>query len=126
MTAAGVARALRRGATALAVAGAVSGAAGCERSIASGQADGRAIFMEVCARCHGPRGTPTPADVARLGVKDLADPKLQDQLSDDRIRRQILRGSDNQNMPAFEGALTDDQIAAVIRYVRSLRRSPAR
>lgn len=94
----------------------------CDRRVAGGKADGAAIFAEVCARCHGPEGTPDPGNVARLGVKDLADPALQLRLSDAEIRRQIIKGSDNKQMPAFEGTLTEEQIAAIIAHVRTLRR----
>ncbi len=94
--------------------------AACQDSIAGGRADGPAIFSEVCARCHGPVGEPDAANVARLGVKPLTSDNVQRHLTDDDIRRQILRGSENKQMPSFDGALSDDQIAAVIAHVRTL------
>ena len=97
---------------------------GCRDEIAGGRADGAAIFSEVCARCHGPEGVPDAANVARLGVKPLISDNVQHHLSDDDIRRQILRGSENKQMPAFAGALSDAQVAAVIRHVRSLAGGP--
>jgi mono/diheme cytochrome c family protein len=94
----------------------------CSRSIAGGAADGAAVFDEACARCHGPRGVPDSGMVARLGVKNLTEPALQERLTDADIRRQIVDGSKNQQMPAFSGALTDAQLDAVIAHVRTLRR----
>ncbi len=94
--------------------------AGCRDQIAGGRADGAAIFSEVCARCHGPEGVPDAANVARLGVKPLTSDNVQRHLSDDDIRRQILRGSENKQMPAFAGALSDAQVDAVIAHVRTL------
>ncbi len=99
-------------------------AGGCERKIAGGAADGQAIFSEACARCHGRAGVPTEADVVRLGVKDLSQPELQDRMSDADIYDRIRHGSENQRMPSFAGALTDEQIAAVIAHVRTLRQPP--
>lgn len=96
--------------------------AGCRDQIAGGRADGAAIFSEVCARCHGPEGVPDAATVARLGVKPLDSDNVQHQLSDADIRRQILRGSENKQMPSFAGALSDAQVEAVISHVRTLRR----
>jgi mono/diheme cytochrome c family protein len=58
--------------------------------------------------------------VARLGVKPLTSEHVQRELSDEEIRNQILRGSKNKQMPSFQGALSDDQIAAVVSHVRSL------
>ena len=94
--------------------------AGCRDLIAGGRADGAAIFSEVCARCHGPQGEPDAANVARLGVKPLTSENVQHQLSDEDIRRQILRGSENKQMPSFAGALSDAQVEAVIAHVRTL------
>ena len=94
--------------------------AACHQRIAGGRADGAAIFSEVCARCHGPVGEPDAANVARLGVKPLTSDNVQRHLTDDDIRRQILRGSENKQMPSFAGALSDDQVAAVIAHVRTL------
>lgn len=94
--------------------------AGCRDLVAGGRADGAAIFSEVCARCHGPQGEPDAANVARLGVKPLTSENVQHQLSDEDIRRQILRGSENKQMPSFAGALSDAQVDAVIAHVRRL------
>ena len=96
--------------------------AGCDRKIAGGRADGKAIFDEACARCHGPDGIPTKSDAARLGVKNLTEPELHDRLSDSDMYGQILHGSKNQRMPSFQGALSEDQVLAVIVHVRTLRR----
>jgi mono/diheme cytochrome c family protein len=101
--------------------GALLLAAGCRDPIAGGRADGAAIFSEVCARCHGPEGVPDAASVARLGVKPLTSDNVQRRLSDEDISRQILRGSENKQMPSFAGALSDAQVAAVIRHVRGLK-----
>lgn len=97
--------------------------AGCHDRIAGGRADGAAIFSEVCARCHGPQGEPDAASVARLGVKPLTSDNVQHKLTDEDIRRQILRGSENKQMPSFAGALSDAQVAAVIAHVRTLGRA---
>jgi mono/diheme cytochrome c family protein len=92
----------------------------CSGEVAGGRADGPAVFAEVCARCHGPGGKPDASMVAQLGVKDLTSDHVQRELSDADLERQIRRGSANRRMPAFEGALGDAQIAALVRYVRTL------
>ena len=67
-----------------------------------------------------PRGVPDPGMVAQIGVKDLTLDRVQRTFSDNDLRRQIVHGSENMKMPSFAGALTDDQIAAVIAHVRTL------
>lgn len=95
-------------------------APGCSPEVAGGKPDGAAIFSEVCARCHGPTGIPDPGTVARLGVKPLNSPHVQTQLSNADIRQQILKGSRNKQMPAFAGALSDQQVDAIVAHVRTL------
>lgn len=104
---------------------ALVGLAACSQEVAGGRADGPAVFAEVCARCHGPGGVPSPAMVAQLGVKDLTADHAQRQMTDEQIRQQILRGSDNRRMPAFQGALSDAQVDALVAYVRSLGKGAA-
>ncbi|HEU5058978.1 MAG TPA: cytochrome c [Kofleriaceae bacterium] len=98
--------------------------AACRDQIAGGRADGAAIFAEACARCHGPNGEPDAASVARLGVKPLTSDNVQQRLTDEEIRRQIVRGSENKQMPSFAGALSDAQVEAVIEHVRTLGGQP--
>jgi mono/diheme cytochrome c family protein len=86
----------------------------------TGPADGAAVFGQVCSRCHGPAGVPDEGNVARLGVKPLNSAHVREQLSDADIRRQILNGSRNKQMPSFAGALDEDQISAVVAHVRRL------
>jgi mono/diheme cytochrome c family protein len=116
----GASRVVRAAAVVLAL----SGAAACDHTIAGGRADGAAVYAEACARCHGSGGVPDSGLVARLGVKDLTDPSLQDRLTDAAIAEQILGGSKNQQMPAFAGVITTEQVKAVTSHVRSLRRAP--
>lgn len=96
--------------------------ASCDRRVAGGSTDGRAVYEEACARCHGPGGVPDRGQVVRLGVKDLTQAEVQARMTDDDIRGQIVNGSKNQQMPSFRGVLTDAQLDAVIAHVRTLRR----
>jgi mono/diheme cytochrome c family protein len=110
---------------ALALFGALSAADGCGREVAGGRADGAEIYLEVCARCHGRDGIPDSSMIARLGVKPLTSEHVQE-MSDALIRHQILAGSDNKQMPSFEGALSDDQVDALVRHIRELAAAGAR
>ncbi len=97
-----------------------AGAIGCDRQVAGGKADGAAVFAEVCARCHGGGGQPSPSMKAQLGVRDLTAREFKARVSDELVARQVERGSDNKLMPAFAGELTVEQIAAVAAYVVAL------
>jgi cytochrome c6 len=99
----------------------VIGTGACKVEVAGGQVDGRAIYLEVCARCHGAEGTPDPAMARQFGVRDLRAPAFQDAIRDADLRARIAQGSANRRMPAFAGALEPAQIDAVAAYVRTLR-----
>lgn len=94
--------------------------AGCARprpAVPDGGFDGARIFLETCAKCHGERGKGDAPQGRLLGAKDLTRDEVQ-RLTDVQIAHQILTGG--LKMPAFSGALSDDEIAAVVRHVRGL------
>jgi mono/diheme cytochrome c family protein len=73
--------------------------------------DGRAVYLRVCANCHGDRGSnPQVAQAIVLdGYRRLGDTT--------RILRSIIHGRGF--MGPQGGALTDYQIAAVTTFVRN-------
>jgi mono/diheme cytochrome c family protein len=94
--------------------------AACNSSpVAGGTTDGPKVFSSVCATCHGPTGKPTQAMVARLNVRDLTAADFRARVTPALVDNQVRHGSKNKLMPAFEGALSDDQIKAVAAYVAS-------
>jgi len=88
---------------------------------ASGLAqDGRSLFLEQCARCHGQTGDgqgteqlDRPARSFREGGFAFGDTELA-------IYRTITHGIPGSPMPAFGEGLTDAQRHAVSRFVRTL------
>ncbi len=97
---------------------------GCDRKIAGGRADGAAIFKSACAGCHGPAGVPSETMRVRLGVRNLTEDALHLRLSDADLERQVLQGSPNKKMPSFKGALSKEQLGALVTHLRTLRRPP--
>jgi mono/diheme cytochrome c family protein len=96
------------------------GAAACGGgSVAGDTTDGAKVFAQICATCHGPTGVPTEANVAR-GVRNLTTPEFRARVTPELVEHQVRTGSANKIMPSFEGALTDEQIAAVATYVVTL------
>jgi mono/diheme cytochrome c family protein len=93
--------------------------AACDRGAASGGTDGAQLYQNLCATCHGPKGKPNEAMVARINVRDLTSPELRARITPGLVEKQIRNGSANRLMPAFEGTLTDDQIKALAEYVAS-------
>jgi cbb3-type cytochrome c oxidase subunit III len=81
-------------------------------------ADGAAIFKRNCMMCHGADGKGFPA----LKTPDFTDPKWQSSTKDKEMREVIKNGKKGTAMAAFGDQLKDEEISAVIAYVRSLKK----
>lgn len=77
---------------------------------------GAKIFVGKCSTCHGKDGK----GIASLGTPDFTNPKVQASLTDDAIVATIRHGKKGTLMPAWDGKLSDAEIAAVSSFVRSL------
>jgi mono/diheme cytochrome c family protein len=88
--------------------------------------DGRTLFNANCATCHGldGRGTRTQAEVGfNLPMPNFADCSFATREADADWSSTIHRGGParafSRNMPAFDKALSDDEIDAIIGYMRT-------
>jgi cytochrome c6 len=82
---------------------------------AEDSASGAGVYKSKCQTCHGPDGGGTAVGKS-LKVADLRSPDVQNR-SDAELTQVISDGKDN--MPGFKGAITDDEIQAVLAHVRT-------
>jgi cytochrome c6 len=82
-----------------------------------GQQRGESIFQEQCIGCHGPDGRAQSDMGKKVQAADLTSESIQQQ-SDSQLSKVIKGGKGK--MPAFESKLADDDIKAVLAYVREL------
>jgi cbb3-type cytochrome c oxidase subunit III len=80
--------------------------------------DGAAIFKKNCVMCHGVDGKGFPV----LKTPNFTDPKWQSAAKDSELREVVKNGKKGTAMPAFGGQLKDEEISAVIAYIRSLKK----
>ena len=73
---------------------------------------GEGLYADLCQACHMPGGTGAVGAGAYPAL--AADPKLA---SAGFALTMVIRGQ--KGMPPFGGLLTDEQVAAVVNYVRS-------
>jgi mono/diheme cytochrome c family protein len=88
-------------------------------------ADAKANWDANCAQCHGKDGKAETKMGKQLGAKDLTDPKVQAAFSDAKATQSIKEGvkeNGKTTMKAFAGKLTDDEIKALVAYVRTLKK----
>ena len=88
-------------------------------------ADPKTNWANNCAQCHGADGRADTKMGKQLSAKDLTDPKVQAAFTDAKATQSIKEGvkqSGKTTMKAFGGKLSDDEIKALVTYVRSLRK----
>jgi cytochrome c6 len=79
--------------------------------------NGEASFHERCVGCHGPDGRAQTEMGKKAGAAGLISDVVQKQ-GDSQLVTVVKEGKGN--MPAFGDKLSDDEIHAVITYVRQL------
>ncbi|PYL23314.1 MAG: cytochrome C [Verrucomicrobia bacterium] len=88
-------------------------------------ADAKTNWANNCAQCHGPSGKGDTKMGKMLNAMDLTDPKKQSSFTDAQAAAAIKDGikqNGKTTMKAFGGKLTDDEIKALVAYVRSLKK----
>jgi mono/diheme cytochrome c family protein len=82
-------------------------------------ADGGADFKAKCAMCHGPDGKGDTVMGKKYSLKDLGSAEVQKQ-TDAELATVIAKGK--KPMQAYEDKLTKEQIADVVKYIRTLKK----
>ena len=88
-------------------------------------ADGTALWSQHCASCHGKDGSGSTTMGKKLGVKDYRDAKVQAAFSDGEVESAIKGGvkeGGKEKMKAFKDKLSDEDVKALVAYVRSLKK----
>lgn len=82
-------------------------------------ADGAATFKAKCAMCHGADGSGNTAMGKSMGLKDLGSADVQ-KMSDAELTAVVTKGKGK--MPAYGGKISDEDISAVVKYIRTLKK----
>jgi mono/diheme cytochrome c family protein len=84
--------------------------------------DGAGLYEEHCLPCHGPDGRAHTPAARKLRAKDLTASRLPDA----DIAHQIAGGKKDpagkERMPAFQAKLAEADIAALVEFVKRLRK----
>lgn len=77
--------------------------------------DGKALFEQKCALCHGKNGVAKPAG---KGSMNFNDPAFQKAWSLDAIAKVTAEGKGK--MPAYRSKLSAEEIRAIAAHVKTL------
>ena len=98
---------------------------GFAAALTASAADGKANWDSLCAKCHGADGKGQTKMGQKLGVKDLTDAKVQAELKDDAAFKGIkegLKDADGKTLMKPFDTLSDDEVKALVAYVRGLKK----
>jgi cytochrome c6 len=92
-------------------------------SLALGSAvDAKALFDSKCAKCHGKDGRAGSFKAKHIiHARDLTSADWQNEVTDERLFNSISNGK-GKNMPSFKKNFSEDQIDALVAYVRRLKK----
>jgi cytochrome c553 len=96
---------------------------GC-MAVAAWAADAKSNWDDNCAKCHGADGKGDTKMGKKLHIGDFTDAKMQAGFTDEQAFKAVKEGLKDQDgktrMKAIEG-LSDDDITALVKYVRGLK-----
>ena len=94
-------------------------------AISSRAADAKALWTANCTPCHGASGNGDTKMGKTLGAMDLTSASKQSSFTDSQAMTAIKDGvkqNGKTTMKAFGGKLSDDDIKALVAYVRTLKK----
>ena len=90
-------------------------------------ADAKANWEANCQKCHGADGKGATTMGKKLGLKDYTDAKVQADIKDDAAIKAIKDGVKDKDgkevMKGSSGTLSDDEVKALLAYIRAFKKS---
>ena len=103
---------------------------GLAAALSAKAADAKENYDNLCQKCHGAEGKGDTKMGQKLGAKDLTDAKVQADMKDEDAAKAIkdgIKDADGKTkMKAFvtgaDTPLSDDEVKALVAYVRGLKK----
>ena len=83
-------------------------------------ADAGTIYNRQCVSCHGRDGRGRTRKGRQTKARDMTNASWQDDVSDERLFNSISNGRGK--MPAFRKKISENDVDALVAYVRRMRR----
>jgi len=98
---------------------------GLAATLSTKGAEAKENWDNLCAKCHGAEGKGDTKMGQKLGAKDFTDAKVQADLKDEAATKAIkegLKSADDKTLMKPFDTLSDDEVKALVAYVRGLKK----
>ena len=86
-------------------------------------ADGKTVYADSCAKCHGDDGKGATKMGQKLGARDYTDATVQTSFTDEQAFKFIKEGMKKEEKTLMKPSeLADDDIKASVTYLRTLKK----
>ena len=87
-------------------------------------ADGKQVYADNCAKCHGEDGKAQTKQGKKLKIRDYSSAAVQAELKDDEMLKAILEGvteNGKERMKGYKDEISEDEAKSLVAFVRSLK-----
>ncbi len=94
-------------------------------ALTAGAADGKALYEEQCAKCHGKDGKGQTTMGKKYGAKDYTDAKVQEKVTDAAALKAVkdgFKGEDGKVLMKPAEGMSEDDMKAVVAHMRTFKK----